>query len=819
MYNSNVPPPPMSHETLSKKAKTMLKNKEIIAKMTLEEKASLLSGDNFWNTKPVERLGIPSIMLTDGPHGLRKQGGKADNLGLNESIPATCFPTAASLANSWDVDMLAEIGRTLAKECLKEDVSVILGPGLNIKRNPLCGRNFEYFSEDPYLTGKLAASMIQGIEEMGVAACPKHFAVNSQEHLRMTIDEIVDERAFRELYLEGFRYAVQEGKPGTLMSSYNQINGEYANENLHLLKDILVDEWGFDGLVVTDWGGNNDRVSGLVAGNQLEMPASGGVTDNEVVAAVKNGVISETLLNERIDKLLSLIFKKMPPKPDVDFAAHHQKAIEFAKQSMVLLKNGENILPLKKNATVAIIGDFAKTPRYQGAGSSLIEPTFLENAYDALLRRNLSIIGYSQGFNRYGGKSISLVREAVELSGQADVVLLFIGLDESSEAEGLDRATMNLGADQLEILERVRQVNPNIVVVLSGGSPVEIPFESDVKAILHGYLGGQGSGEAVAALLMGEAVPSGKLAESYPLLYEDVPSAKYYPGREKTAEHRESIFIGYRYFDTVKKAVRYPFGHGLSYTTFEYADLKLDGNTVSFNVTNTGTLTGAEIAQIYVRKIGSRVFRAEQELKGFQKAWLEAGETKRFEIELDEHAFTFYHVGAEKWVIERGEYEIRVGASSRDIRLSSLISVAGEDFESPYDEQNIGIYLNGTVENASSSDFAALCGKPLPAPLWDRNAALNMTDAVVQSRYKSLLGRSVNGLLDAARKYLLWRKEPIKANNIYFVQNMRFDQVYRFSMGKVKKETIENVLVVMNKGLVKGIAHLIKNNIKRIFVG
>jgi len=787
----------------------MLKNKALIEKMTLEEKASLLSGANFWNTKPIERLGVPSIMLTDGPHGLRKQGGKADNLGLNSSIPATCFPTASTLANSWDAEMLAEVGRTLAKECLFEDVSVILGPGLNIKRNPLCGRNFEYFSEDPYLTGKLAASMIRGIEEMGVAACPKHFAVNSQEHLRMTIDEIVDERALRELYLEGFRYAVQDGKPSTIMSAYNRVNGEHANENHHLLKDILVDEWGFDGLIITDWGGNNDRVKGLVAGSHLEMPSSGGVTDQEVVEAVKSEIISEDLVDKRIDKLLSLAFNKKPPKPDVDYEEQHQKAIEFAKQSMVLLKNEENILPLQKGTKVAVVGDFAKTPRYQGAGSSLIEPTYLDNAYDALLCKDLFIMGYAQGFKRYGGKSASLIKEAVTLASKAELVLLFIGLDESSEAEGVDRVDMTLGVNQLEVLERIRQVNPNIVVVLSGGSPVELPFASSVKAILHSYLGGQGSGEAIASLLVGEAIPSGKLAETYPLFYEDIPSYGYYPGRERTAEHRESIYIGYRYFDTVQKDVRYPFGHGLSYTNFSYADLKISGNTVSFHVTNTGAVAGAEIAQVYVRKRGSKVFRAAQELKGFQKHYIKPGETKRFQVELDEHAFSFYHVGEEKWVVESGEYEIRIGASSRDIRLSSQVSIAGNEFESPYDKQMSDVYLNGAVQDASSSDFAALCGRPLPDPLWDRSTELVMTDAIVQSQYKSLLGRSLNGLLNTVRKYLMWREEPIKANNIYFAQNMRFDQGYRFSMGKVKKETIEIILVVLNQRLVKGIITLL----------
>lgn len=794
---------------------SMLQHQALIRRMTLDEKASLLSGDNYWNTKPIQRLGIPSIMLTDGPHGLRKQGGKADHLGLNRSIPATCFPTAATLANSWDVDMVEEVGRTLAKECLHERVSIILGPGLNIKRNPLCGRNFEYFSEDPYLSGKLAAAMIKGIESKGVTACAKHFAVNSQEYLRMSMDEIVDERALRELYLEGFRYAVMEGKPGSIMSSYNRVNGDHANENHHLLQEILMDEWGFDGVVITDWGGNHDRVAGLIAGNHLEMPSSGGVTDQEVADAVRSGALSEGLLDERLDKLLSLIFRSEKNRRDsapLDYEEHHQKAVEFARQSMVLLKNDENILPLKRDKTVAVIGDFARTPRYQGAGSSLIEPTYLDNAHDALLGKGITVAGFGRGFNRYGGKNVPLLEEAVALSRQADIVLLFLGLDEGSEAEGVDRSDMHLRVEQLELAGRIRQVNENIVVILSGGSPVELPFDPQVKAILHGYLGGQGSGEAVASLLVGEVAPSGKLAETYPLVYQDLPSHGYYPGREKTSEHRESIFIGYRYFDTARKEVRYPFGHGLSYTTFEYSNLQVGGNRVTFSVKNTGTAAAAEIAQVYISKKGSAIFRADQELKGFQKQWIRPGETAIFQVELDDHAFAFYHIGEKRWMIEAGEYEIRVGASSRDVRLSTQISVTGELFEDPYAAKNITPYRNGAVHDLSSADFSHLYGGPLPEALWDRNTDLGLNDTVLQSKFKGGLGWLINWLLMAARKYYLLRERPIAANNVYFVQNLRFDQAYRFSMGKVKKQTIENLLTLINKGLFAGILHLIKNN-------
>ena len=787
----------------------------LIEQMTLEEKASLLSGENFWNSKSIERLGVPSIMLTDGPHGLRKQGGKADNLGLNKSIPATCFPTAAALANSWDVALLEEVGRTLGKECSNEQVSVILGPGLNIKRNPLCGRNFEYFSEDPYLSGKLAAAMIRGIQEVGISACPKHFVANNQEYLRMTIDEIVDERALQELYLEGFRYAVMEGKPDTIMSSYNKVNGVYANENHYLLKDILVDEWGFDEVVVTDWGGNNDRVAGLIAGSHLEMPSSGGETDWEVVEAVRKGVISERLVDRRIEKLLSLAFQSEKTRENpvaVDYQAHHQKAVAFATQSMVLLRNEDAILPLQKNKKIAVIGDFAKVPRYQGAGSSLIEPTFLDNAYDALMAKDVQIIGYSQGFKRLGGHSPALTRQAVVLAEKADIVLLFLGLDEGSEAEGVDRDDMRIRAEQLALLEEIQRGNQNIVVVLSGGSPIELPFDAQVKAILHGYLGGQGSGEAMASLLVGEAVPTGKLAETYPIVYQDIPSSLYYPGQERTSEHRESIFIGYRYFDTVEKEVRYPFGHGLSYTTFKYSDLNVSGNTVSFSVKNTGVVASAEIAQVYVHKAGSLVFRAEQELKGFQKVWIEPNETKTFQIELDDHAFAFYHVGEKRWVVEPGEYQVRVGASSRDIRLSDAITLEGDYFSKPYDEQDIERYMSGEVREASSSDFAALCGEPLPALLWDRDQDLDMNDAFIQSGYKSGLGRFMNWIILAVRKFYLLLKNPIMANNIYFAQNVRFRQAYRYSMGSFPGGVMEVVLVLINKGLWKGIMTLLKNN-------
>jgi beta-glucosidase len=732
----------------------MINYKELISNMTLPEKASLMSGDNFWNTKPIERLGIPSIMLTDGPHGLRKQGGKADHLGLNKSIPATCFPPAATLANSWDLELTNEVGRYLGKEAASEQVSVLLGPGLNIKRNPLCGRNFEYFSEDPYLSGKLAATMVKGIQSHGISACPKHYAVNSQEHMRMTIDEVVDERALREIYLEGFRYAVEEGKPKTLMSAYNRVNGEYANENKHLMRDILYGEWDYQGVVVTDWGGNNDRVEGLRAGNQLEMPSTGGITDEEIVEAVKSGKLEEAVLDEAVERMLTLIF-------DTKDEEHHQKAIDAARRSMVLLKNEADTLPLKKGQRVAIIGDFAKNPRYQGAGSSLINPTQVDNAWDQLNQTDLSIVGYEQGFKRFGGKSESLKNSALKLAHQADVVLLFLGLDEGSEAEGVDRQNMRLRENQLELVNALAKVHDNIVVVLSGGSAIEMPFVGDVKAILHGYLGGQGGAAAVCDILIGKYNPSGKLAETYPLKYEDVSSAPYYPGLEATAEHRESIYVGYRYFDTKKIPVLFPFGHGLSYTKFAYSDLKVSAQSVSFTIQNIGDAAGEEITQVYIKPLSSKVFRANKELKGFSKVYLEPGESKQVKIDLDDHAFAYYNTVKNRWSVESGRYELQVGSSIEDIRLADSLEVKGDDAEPGYDQELLKNYYQADVHHIGDEEFHHLLGFTPPKPVWDRNKKLGYNDTIAQGRYKKGLGKFLYLIVLLAKKSSILARQTI----------------------------------------------------------
>ncbi|MBH5319439.1 glycoside hydrolase family 3 C-terminal domain-containing protein [Paenibacillus sp. GSMTC-2017] len=779
-----------------------MKYKSLIESMTLEEKASLMSGANFWNTKAIERLNIPSIMLTDGPHGLRKQGGKADHLGLNKSLPATCFPTAATLANSWDRGLIYDVGQTIGREAASEKVSVLLGPGLNIKRNPLCGRNFEYFSEDPYLTGELASEMVKGIQSNGIAACPKHFAVNSQEHMRMTIDEVVDERSLRELYLEGFRRVVEKSKPKTIMTSYNRVNGTFANENNYLLQDILNGEWGFDGVVVTDWGGNNDRVAGLKAGNQLEMPSTNGITDKEIVQAVRNKELAEGVLDEAVDRLLELVYTTQLHDRDashIDYEEHHNEAVDAAKRSIVLLKNDDNILPLARNNKVAIIGDFARNPRYQGAGSSLINPAKLSNAVDVLNQSGLSIVGHTKGFKRMGGADNGLLREAVTLAAQADTVLLFLGLDEGSEAEGIDRVNLSLRENQLDLLRSLTKVNSNIVVILAGGGAIEMPFVHDVKAIVHTYLSGQGSAEALASILLGEYNPSGKLSETFPIAYGDVSSAPYYPGKEATAEHIEGIFIGYRYFDTAQKPVLFPFGYGLSYTTFAYSDLAVDQYQASFTITNTGSVAGEEVAQLYIQKQNSSIFRAKRELKGFEKVFLEPAESKRVTIMLEEHDFAYFNPTAHRWVVEPGAYDIQIGSSIQSIHLNEEITLEGDSIPSDHTKENFPHYFSGQVHKVTAVEYKRLLGYEPPAPYWDPKQDLGLNDTIAQARYKNLLGKSIYHVVFFFKRFFDAVNKPLLANNVYFVLNMPFRQIDRFTGGKISRKQILKVLKWINR--------------------
>ncbi|WP_084106445.1 glycoside hydrolase family 3 C-terminal domain-containing protein [Demequina sp. NBRC 110056] len=784
----------------------------MISEMTLAEKASLMSGENFWNTKSLDRLGVPAIMLTDGPHGLRKQGGAADHLGLHASLPATCFPPAATLASSWSPALVERVGTALGAEAAAADVSVLLGPGLNIKRNPLGGRSFEYFSEDPLLSGSMAAAMIRGIQSQGVAASAKHFAVNSQETHRMSIDEVVDERALHETYLEGFRIAVTQGQPWTVMSSYNKVNGTYANENHALLTTILLENWGFDGLVVTDWGGNNDRVAGLRAGNALEMPSTDGVTDAEIVAAVESGELDEAVLDARVGELLTLIERTRSarePGATADLNAHHALATDAARRSAVLLRNEGATLPLTPDhGPVAVIGDFAATPRYQGAGSSLVNPTRVDDALGALRASALDVVGYEPGFHRRDKPSARLRRRAVDLARRAQTVVLFLGLDESAEAEAVDRAHLRLAHNQLELVRDLVALDARIVVVLAGGAPVELPFAEDVDAILHGYLGGQGGGAAIAELLTGVANPAGRLAETLPLTYADVPSSEDFGRTEATSEHRESIYLGYRYYDKVGAPVRYPFGHGLSYTTFEHRDLVATDAGVRVTVTNTGDREGTETVQVYIENPGEArgEFRAARELRGFAQVTLAPGESAEVAIAYAEHAFGVYDPVAGAWRTVAGDYGVLVGASSRDIRDRATVTVAGETGVGG-EPMRVQHYLDGHVERVVTADFEELLGREVPPSTWDRSAPLTRDDIVAQTQGRGGFASLLHGLITTTSAALMALGRPHASNNVRFALDLPFRSIARMSGGRVDDAMLDGLLTMVNGRFWRGARH------------
>lgn len=703
----------------------MLKHKDLISQMTLKEKASLCSGKDFWHLKSIERLGLPEIMVCDGPHGLRKQNAENKKVGIGNSYPATCFPTAVTTACSWDRDLIYKMGQALAEECLQHGVSVLLGPGVNMKRSPLCGRNFEYFSEDPELAGEMGAAFIAGVQSKGIGTSLKHFAGNSQEMKRMTSNSIIDERALREIYLRAFEKAVKKSQPWTVMNAYNLLNGTYCSENDRLQNKVLRDEWGFKGAVVSDWGAVNDRVAGLNAGNDLEMPSSGGVNDAKIVEAVKCGVIDETTLDERVDKLIDIILKgaaNKKPGYKFDVKAHNILSRQIAEQSMVLLKNDGNILPLKRveGEYVAVIGAFADNPRYQGAGSSIINPTMIDSGRRAFNNSPISV-KFADGYDRSGKRKNedAYITEACNLAKNASKAVVFIGLTDDYESEGFDRSTMKLPDGHNRLVEAVSRVNDNVIVVLEGGSPVEMPWADDVKAILNAYLGGQSVAPAIVDVLTGKANPCGKLAETYPVCLKDTPTSFRYPDSKEDVQYRESIFIGYRYYDKVERNVRFPFGFGLSYTSFEYSDIKLkkknltkgEGAKVTFTIKNTGDVAGSEIAQVYVAKPESKIFRAPKELKGFVKIHLDPGEEKKVSVELDDRAFAFWNTATEDWCVESGEYKILVGASSRDIRLEAVAKMKSEDDEAIVDlRESAGVYFDGDPARAREDDFKVIYG-------------------------------------------------------------------------------------------------------------
>lgn len=662
--------------------------RELINQMTLEEKAGLCSGLDFWHLKGIERLGIPSIMVTDGPHGLRKQKEGSDHLGLYDSVPSTCFPSAVGLASTWNKELIHKVGAALGEECQAEDVAVLLGPGANIKRSPLCGRNFEYFSEDPYLSSEMAASHINGVQSQGVGTSLKHFAVNNQEHRRMSTDAIVDERTLREIYLASFEGAVRKAQPWTVMSAYNKVNGEYASENEYLLNDILKEEWGFKGFVVSDWGAINERAAGLEAGLELEMPSNNGIGDRKIVEAIKNESISEKTLNQAVERVLNIIFKYVDNKKEnasFDKEEHHQLARVVARESMVLLKNENNILPLKKEGSIAVIGEFVRAPRYQGGGSSHINPTRLESILEEIEKSagNASVL-YAQGYEIKSDEiNEELISEAKEVAAQAETAVLFIGLPDRYESEGYDREHLRIPENHRVLIEAVSEVQPNLVVVLSNGAPIEMPWINHTKAILEAYLGGQALGGAIADLLFGDENPSGKLAETFPKQLSDNPSYLNFPGEGDRVEYKEGIFVGYRYYDKKKLEPLFPFGFGLSYTNFEYSNIALNKKeindtehvTVTLKVKNTGNVAGKEIVQLYVHDVTSTVIRPEKELKGFEKVELQPGEEITVTFLLDKRAFAYYNVQLKDWHVETGEFEILIGKSSKDIVLRDTITV------------------------------------------------------------------------------------------------------------------------------------------------
>ena len=788
--------------------------KKRLQALTLEQKCALLSGAGTFTTRAYQKAGIPAITLSDGPNGVRKQAGAADHLGLNPSVPATCFPTAATVACSWDPALGEQIGQAMGEEAAAQEIAVLLGPGLNTKRSPLCGRNFEYFSEDPYLSGKMAASYVRGIQSNGISACPKHFAVNSQELRRMASDSVVDERTLRELYLTGFEIVVKEAKPKTIMSSYNLINGTYANENRHLLMDILRGEWGFDGAVVTDWGGSNDHALGVQNGSTLEMPAPGGDAVRELMQAVQSGKITEADVDARLDELLTLVFDThaavQSHSRTFDADAHHALARRAAAESIVLLKNENDLLPLAEGAKVAVIGDFAQTPRYQGAGSSAVNSIKVDTFLECLKESGLASVGFAPGFDRQGKPDAAKQAEAVALAQKAEVVLLCLGLDEIKESEGLDRGDMRLADNQIELLKAVQQANPNTVVVLSAGASLETPWLKHCRTLVYGALGGQAGAGAMLDVLTGKVNPSGKLAETWVNAYADTPAKDNFAGPGRMVQYREGLYVGYRYYQTAGVPVAFPFGYGLSYTSFAYSNLQAASNGVTLTVTNTGKRAGAEIVQLYVAKPEAEVFRPAQELKGFAKVQLQPGESKTVTIPLDDKAFRYWNTKTDSWEVEGGSYELRLGASSADIRLTAVVEVAGTGAPNPYAGKHLPHYTSGKVQSVPDDEWATLLGRPVQQGKVkiDRNMTLGELNHS-RSPLGWLIWLVLTALLNASYK----RGKPDL--NVLFQYNMPLRALAKMTSGAISMGMVDGIVMELQGfwiiGLVRVIIEAVKN--------
>ena len=762
--------------------------KEIISKLTLMEKAALLSGKNEWESRDIPRLGIQSITFSDGPHGLRRQEGAGDHLGLNASLPATCFPTAATVANSWDPSLGEEIGAALGEEAVAQNVDVLLGPGLNMKRSPLCGRNFEYFSEDPILAGKMAAAYVRGIQSKHVYSCPKHFAVNSREYRRMAMNAVVDERTLREIYLTAFEIAVKEGGAKTIMSAYNEVNGQYANENKHLLVDILREEWGFDGIVVTDWGASNDHVAGVKCQSNVEMPNPGLDSARELIKAATEG--EGRITEEEIDKAIlpiieaAIYFKENDHTKGFDKEAHHAIAKKAAVNSAVLLKNDEDILPLKAGTTVYLRGPFVDKPRYQGSGSSQVNSTKVETIREQIANYDLNVTDDPE---------------------KADVVLFFFGLDEIAESEGADRMSIDVPEYQIKELEELTVYNKHIIGVMSAGSSVKMPWLGNLQALLHGYLTGQAGASAVLDIIVGKEIPTGKLSESYPFAYTDCSIVNYANTDKRNLQYREGPFIGYRYYDTADVAVQFPFGYGLSYTTFEYSALSVSEEGIKFTIKNTGNRDGAEIAQMYIGKSESGLIRPKKELKGFKKVWIKAGESVDVEIPFDDKSFRYFSTVSNNWEIEDGEYQIYVGGNVRDIELTGRITKKGTISEMPYNIESLPSYKTGKVINVHYEEFEKLYAAPLPE---EKVGPLDINDALCQMKdAKSGICRLVYKVLknNLDKSY----EKGVPDLNTMFIYNMPFRAICKMSGGMVSRDMVESIVKIANGHFFRGLGGVI----------
>lgn len=795
------------------------KAKELVQQMTLEEKASLCSGKNFWYLKNIDRLGIPEIMVTDGPHGLRKQITSAQDIGLNASVPSTCFPTASATACSFDRLLLFDIGKAIAEECRQEDVAVLLGPGINIKRSPLCGRNFEYFSEDPLVSGELAASFINGVQSQSVGVSLKHFAVNNQETRRMTGESVLDERTFREIYLKGFEIAVKKARPWTVMCSYNRLFGEFASQNERLLTGILRKEWGFEGVVISDWGAVVDRVAALKAGLDIEMPHVDNAHDEEIIEAVNTGKLSLEKVDLAAENVVHLILKSTERRfIHYEQANHHALARSAAAQSAVLLKNGGGLLPGKPGARTAVIGAFARNPRYQGTGSSKILPYMVDDVIDELAALGVKA-EYAEGYPMETDEvDEQLIRAACEVAKDKEIVYLFAGLPDRYESEGFDRDSMRMPENHNRLIEAVSEVNPNVVVILMGGSPMETPWIDKVKAVLLMYLGGQAVGGACADILTGKVNPGGKLAESWPLKLEDNPSYNYFPGYPLTVEYREGIFVGYRYYDTAQKPVRFPFGFGLSYTSFEYSDLKLNKRDLaeseeliaSCTLKNTGQVEGSEVVQLYLSLASSSIFRAAQELRGFQKVNLKPGEEIQVDFILPVRDLAFFNTTASDWQVEDGTYEVRIGASSLDIRLRDHVKVSSSrKNEIPEMRAKTPSYFDLSHGlNVSDTEFEALIGRQLPPRERAKGAphSISSTFSDIQDKW---VGRQVI-------KYVHKRLKEMSVDNAdlkIMAEKMLMESPVRMIStmdGSMTTSQLNGLVDLLNGHVFKGLIKLLK---------